>query len=82
MNEVWYRERMSICKECPFNSRNVSKKGIWYRFWDVLNFKEPFCVICGCEIAAKASVKEQKCSLKDDPKWVSIEGKNLTKKKK
>lgn len=66
----WYRERLKICSECPLNSINVTnKKGWWYRMWNILNFKKPFCTVCGCEIKAKISEQFEKCSLDENKKW-------------
>ena len=43
--------------------------------WNILNLKKPFCTICGCEVAAKASVEFEECSLPEinkKPKWIKI----------
>ena len=77
IKEDWYLERLKICGGCEYNSKNYNKKkGLWYWFWNTLNFKKPFCTICGCEIKAKASEKEiEECSLSEigeEPKWTKI----------
>lgn len=70
MTLPWYNERIKICNTCPFNSKNVeNKKGLRYWFWNILNLKEPFCTVCGCEIKAKASEEIEEC---EKEKWKSL----------
>ena len=65
--ENWVKERREICSKCPLMSKNVNKKkGLRYWFWDILNFNEAFCTLCGCEIAAKTSEEYEEC---EDGKW-------------
>lgn len=77
IKEDWYLDRLNKCATCPFNSKNVKgNKGIKYKIWNILNFKKPFCTICGCEIEAKASEELEICSLVEidkEPKWVQVE---------
>ena len=73
------RERLKICKTCPFSSNNVKQK----RFKDkvmiflnnFLNFiyrvevdDEAICIKCGCQLLHKSTQTEEelKCPLK---KW-------------
>lgn len=76
MINEWYVDRISKCGICPYNSKNVkNRKSIWYKMWNILNFKKPFCTICGCEIKAKASEELENCSLYElnkEPKWKSL----------
>jgi hypothetical protein len=73
LGEKWYNDRINACNSCPLNSINTNKKNLWYRFWDLLNFKKPFCTVCGCEIKAKASEKLEECSDENNKKWEAIE---------
>lgn len=74
IGQKWYDDRIKACNECPLNSKNTnSKKGIWYWMWEALNFRKPFCTVCGCEIKAKASEKLEECSDEVNKKWESIE---------
>lgn len=41
--------------------------------WEILNFKKPFCTVCGCEIQAKASEKLEECSDWENKKWEAID---------
>lgn len=73
----WYQDRLEICKTCPKNSKNIPLRKYTLRMWKwyILNLFKPFCSICGCEIAAKASVEIEDCALEEigqKPKWVSI----------
>lgn len=76
ITDEWYLKRLEICNKCEYNSKNYNKdKGIWYWMWNILNLKKPFCTICGCEVAAKASVEFEECSLPEinkEPKWTKI----------
>lgn len=73
IKDSWYHERLKICNECPFNSKNTKEnKSFKYKFWNILNLKENFCTICGCEIKAKASESMEECSMGEigkEPKW-------------
>ena len=72
--EDWVIERRELCKKCPFMSKNNIQSNFKYKFWNFLNFKRPFCTICGCEIAAKTAEPLEECSLSElgkEPKWQS-----------
>ncbi len=73
----WYKERIKICKTCPYNSKNISFRDYTSNMWKwyILNLFKPFCSICGCQITAKASVEVEECALDEigqEPKWISI----------
>lgn len=59
----WYEKRLEICKECPFNSKNKEHLTIKEDAMVAFNLGEPTCLACGCEIAAKASVRDESCGL-------------------
>lgn len=59
----WYQKRMDICKECPLNSTNKKDLSVREKGMVTLNFGKPTCLGCGCEIAAKGSVREEECGL-------------------
>jgi hypothetical protein len=60
--EQWYKDRIKTCNDCPLQSDNFqNKKGIMFNIIRVLNFNNPFCTICGCEIKAKASSQIEDC---------------------
>ena len=66
----WYDTRTKICESCPLNSLLNVKRGFRYWLWDIINFKKPFCTVCGCELKAKISEELEEC-----PKgyWKQIE---------
>lgn len=67
LTEDWQIERKKICDICPMNSLNYKKeKKAWYKFWNILNFKEPFCVHCGCELILKQKEEMEECP---EGKW-------------
>lgn len=57
----WYQKRMDICKECPLNSANTGPRNARDRAWLLANLGRPTCFGCGCEIAAKNSVRGETC---------------------
>lgn len=60
-------DRKKICDSCPLNSKNYNReKGLWYKMWDMLNFKEPFCTVCGCELHLKQGEIMEQCP---EGKW-------------
>lgn len=71
----WYQKRLDICKDCPLNSAvNPPKSARETTIW-LANLKKPSCYGCGCEIAAKASVREEECGLaklKKEPLWKAL----------
>lgn len=78
-NEAWYKERMSICATCPFNSDNATPDKM-SDLAKVVKFvsDEATCGACGCVIKRKASVKAESCGLttRSDlgkAKWHSLE---------
>ena len=72
--------KSSFFPSCPFKSVTGldcpgcgSQRAIYELLH--LNFKKPFCTICGCEIKAKASEELETCSLyeiNEEPKWKSL----------
>ena len=69
-SEEWYKNRIETCKSCPLLSTNTEgTKGWKYKILDLLNFKQAFCTVCGCEIKAKASEKLESCP---EGKWKQI----------
>ena len=76
--EKWYRDRLDACSKCPLNSKNVDRQELsfWqkmkYNFWLILNLKQTFCTICGCEIKAKASEPLEECSKEVNKEWEQI----------
>lgn len=71
----WYKDRLDICASCPLNSKNREKLSPTHKAMVIANFGKPTCVACGCEIAAKASVREEKCGLiymDQPPIWDSL----------
>lgn len=70
IQDSFYKERLEICKQCPLYSKNTKGvKNLKYKFWDLVNFKKPFCTVCGCEIKAKASEEMETCP---EGKWPEI----------
>jgi len=71
----WYQDRLDICKDCPLNSRNKEKKTMKEKRMVAQNLGRPTCLACGCEIAAKASVRTEQCGivyLGQDPLWDAL----------
>lgn len=59
----WYEKRLEICSQCPFNSKNKEHLSVKEKAMVAFNAGEPTCLACGCEIAAKASVRDESCGL-------------------
>ena len=57
------KERMSICDECGFNSKNIKK-------YKTLRL-DIHCTECGCTLSAKTKCLSCKCPLKN-PKWTAV----------
>ena len=49
-NEEWYKDRLEACRKCELNSINKKEKSIREKLLFFLNFLNPFCTVCGCEI--------------------------------
>lgn len=75
----WYQDRLDICKMCPMNStvkrdngQNLTAKEVVFV---TANLGKPTCLACGCEIAAKASLKDSVCGLVEigqEPLWDAL----------
>ncbi len=50
------KQRLSVCEDCPFNSKNNSMLGSMI----------PYCTKCGCILAAKVRNEKGQCPEK---KW-------------
>lgn len=73
----WYQDRLEICSKCPFNSKNATNMSVKDKAKVAANLGKPTCLACGCEIAAKASVRSEQCGLVykgEDPLWPSLPG--------
>lgn len=71
----WYKKRLEICEECPLNSRNKENKTAREKRAVALNLGKPTCLGCGCEIAAKASVRSERCGMTyigQKPLWEAL----------
>jgi len=71
----WYQKRLSICELCPVNSKNKKDLTVKETAIVAANFGKPSCLACGCEIAAKTSVREEDCGLKkrgEEPLWKAL----------
>jgi hypothetical protein len=68
----WYQTRLDICSSCPLNSKNREKLTVKEKALLVANLGQDFCIGCGCEIAAKTSVREEVCGavkIGQEPLW-------------
>lgn len=71
----WYQTRLDICELCPINSKNKTSLNVKEKAIVTLNLGKPSCLACGCEIAAKASVRGESCGLKkigQEPLWKNL----------
>lgn len=59
----WYKKRLDICNQCPFNSENKEYLTMVDKAVVVANLGKPSCLACTCGIEAKASVREETCGL-------------------
>lgn len=74
--EEWYEQRLEACGNCEYNSiknmKEVRKSPKEYMIY-LANNKQPYCMICKCEIDAKASEKLEECSDNKNKKWKAID---------
>lgn len=71
----WYKKRLEICADCPINSKNKKELTVREKAMVVANLGNPTCLACGCEIAAKASVRGETCGLvkvNQVPLWTAL----------
>lgn len=71
----WYQDRLSICEQCPLNSKNTKPSTAKEIAIVTANLGKPSCYACGCEVAAKASVREEQCGLVkigQEPLWEAL----------
>lgn len=71
----WYTERLELCSGCPYNSSNKEDLSVKELAMVAMNFGKPTCLGCGCEIAAKASVRASVCGLENigmEPVWNAL----------
>lgn len=93
-DEQWYKDRLSICGGCKYNSENVENASSKVKLVSkTVCGGGAVCTACGCCVSRKASLKEEYCGLKErpdleeSPKWSAIEldgfkdDKNLTVEK-
>lgn len=59
----WYNSRLDICDQCPINSKNIKKLSAKEIAMVTFNGGKPTCTACGCEVAAKTSVRGEECGL-------------------
>lgn len=72
----WYTDRLKVCLTCEFNSENKKVLTLKEKAIVAVNLGKPSCLGCGCEIAAKASVRTEDCgAVKKGQKsrWVKLE---------
>jgi hypothetical protein len=72
---TWYQDRLDICSQCPLNSKNKENLSIRDIAIVAANFGKAACLGCGCEIDAKASVREEECGitkLGQEPLWNAL----------
>ena len=65
---TWYYERISVCIECPNNSKNRTKLSTKDKIRISHNLGKDACLICSCGIEDLASDPTIKCSA-EYPKW-------------
>lgn len=73
--QAWFEERISICNECEYNSKNNPPEGFINTVRKVLDGGKPHCLACSCYIEEKASMKEETCGLitiDKEPKWRAL----------
>lgn len=60
---IWAKERLSVCEECPLNSKNtkLTDKNFRYWKWWFTNLGKDFCTDCGCELKPKAMSEYENC---------------------
>lgn len=77
VEEEWYRERLTACDTCEWNSKNKDVNSLLTKTKESTICKgTSVCTACGCCIAQKASVKSEVCGMKEkglEPKWGAIE---------
>ncbi len=82
--EKWAKERMKICRDCPYNTKNqekISTKQKIVRFFSNLltfittgrfNEDNSECGICFCTLTYKVTTKQEVCEHPDGDKWKSV----------
>lgn len=74
----WYKERMSICSACKWNSKNADPKNMSFTSKGISALTgQDTCGACGCVVNRKAAVKAEICGLHlidgESPKWLPLE---------
>lgn len=71
IDELWYQERLSLCKKCPHNTSNgaeiISKginitKAVCLRN-EIASGSKETCSKCTCSIPLKTSLKDEECPM-------------------
>lgn len=74
----WYYKRLEKCLDCPLYSANFKPETIpekvRYASLSAANLGKPFCLVCGCEAEAKASLPGSECPGKPQRWGKAIEG--------
>lgn len=84
VDEQWYKDRLSICQTCEFNSDNIpqEKRGAMHFVHESKcklasgNKEFRFCTACTCCIDRKAAIKRAECgmtSIGKAPLWTALE---------
>ena len=70
VEEKWYKDRLSICESCPFNSSNVEKTSFETKtISKTVCGGKSVCTACGCCTERKAAIKAETCGLVEKPEW-------------
>lgn len=60
---VWYEERLQICSDCEFNSKNIeeTEKSKLRKGWEYIAGAHCTDPSCGCTITQKAKIETEEC---------------------
>lgn len=62
--EETHRERIDICRECPYNSTKMKEQSGYKTFRPDFH-----CTICGCNLDMKTRAMSEKCP---QDKWLAV----------
>lgn len=70
--EPWCKERLKLCNNCEFNSKNNADLSFKDKFLMFIQLSKAICTICGCSTKYKVRIPMSSCSMEEldlKPLW-------------